>query len=353
MNRVRTAFFLAALAGTAGVGRLAAQGFSPEDAVRRMKVPDDLEVKLVACEPDVRQPVTITFDDTGRMWVDSIPAISHARRPQGRSRWISTCAPSTTACRKPPPKGPKGADRITILSDPDENGHFRKAKDCIDGLNLASGMCLGYGGVFVLQTPYLLFYHFKDGHGRAGRRPRGAAERLRHGGRPRRRQLAAVGAGRLAVRRPGQHRHRPRPRPGVPAGDLAVSSDHQGIRAVRGGRRQYLGPRLRRPRQRHRRHQLGRLRHAAPGPGRLLHQGLRQARPAAQPAFLRLFRPRSLPEFQGRPRHLRRHRLPGRRPAGEVRERLHRRQPPFQLAHLVHLRPQGIDASPASRWATS
>ncbi len=62
-----------------------------------------------------------------------------------------------------PPKGPKGADRITILSDPDENGHFRKAKDCISGLNLASGMCLGYGGVFVLQTPYLLFYHFKPG----------------------------------------------------------------------------------------------------------------------------------------------------------------------------------------------
>ena len=62
---------------------------------------------------------------------------------------------------EPPPKGPKGADRITILSDPDENGHFRKAKDFISGLNLASGMCLGYGGVFVLQTPYLLFYHFK------------------------------------------------------------------------------------------------------------------------------------------------------------------------------------------------
>ena len=59
------------------------------------------------------------------------------------------------------------------------------------------------------------------------------------------------------------------------------------------------------------------------------------------------------PELQGRPRHLRRHRLPGRRPAGEVRERLHRGQPPFQLAHLVHLRPQGIDASPASSRATS
>ena len=162
MNRVRTAFFLAALAGTAGVGRLAAQGFSPEDAVRRMKVPDDLEVKLVACEPDVRQPVTITFDDTGRMWAIQYlqyptPAGLKAVKVDQYLRTVYDRVPEA------PPKGPKGADRITILSDPDENGHFRKAKDCIDGLNLASGMCLGYGGVFVLQTPYLLFYHFKAG----------------------------------------------------------------------------------------------------------------------------------------------------------------------------------------------
>src|SRR5947208_16084619 len=46
-----------------------AQGFSPEEAVKRMKVPDDLEVRLVASEPIIRQPVTISFDDRGRMWV--------------------------------------------------------------------------------------------------------------------------------------------------------------------------------------------------------------------------------------------------------------------------------------------
>ena len=72
---------------------------------------------------------------------------------------------------EPPPKGPKGADRITILSDPDENGHFRKAKDFVAGLNLASGMCLGHGGVFVLQPPYLLFYPIQRRRRRAGRRP--------------------------------------------------------------------------------------------------------------------------------------------------------------------------------------
>ena len=34
-----------------------AQGFSPEEAIKRMKVADGFEVKLVAAEPMVRQPV--------------------------------------------------------------------------------------------------------------------------------------------------------------------------------------------------------------------------------------------------------------------------------------------------------
>ncbi len=162
MHRVRFACFAAALAAAVCAGRLAAQGFSPEDAVRRMQVPDDLEVKLVACEPDVRQPVTITFDDRGRMWVVQYlqyptPAGLKAIKVDQYLRTVYDRVP------EPPPKGPKGADRITVLSDPDENGHFRKAHDSIDGLNLASGLCLGYGGAFVLQTPYLLFYHFKEG----------------------------------------------------------------------------------------------------------------------------------------------------------------------------------------------
>jgi len=64
---------------------------------------------------------------------------------------------------EPPPNGPKGADRITILDDPDENGRYRKAKDFHVGLNLATGMCLGHVGVFVAQSPYLLFYRIKPG----------------------------------------------------------------------------------------------------------------------------------------------------------------------------------------------
>ena len=37
-----------------------------------------------------------------------------------------------------------------------------KFKDFVTGLNLASGMALGHGGVFVAQPPYLLFYADKN-----------------------------------------------------------------------------------------------------------------------------------------------------------------------------------------------
>jgi len=37
------------------------------------------------------------------------------------------------------------------------------AKDFIGGLNLASGFAIGYGGVFIVQSPYLLFYPDANG----------------------------------------------------------------------------------------------------------------------------------------------------------------------------------------------
>jgi hypothetical protein len=44
-----------------------AQGFAPQEAVRRMSVATGLDVCLVAAEPIVRQPVAIEFDDRGRL----------------------------------------------------------------------------------------------------------------------------------------------------------------------------------------------------------------------------------------------------------------------------------------------
>lgn len=137
------------------------QGFSPEEAVRRMQPADGLKVSLVAAEPLVRQPLTMTFDDRGRMWV--IQYLQYPTpaglKPVQVDQFLRT---KYDRVPEAPPKGPKGADRITILFDPDENGRFRQSKDFINGLNLASGLALGYDGAFVLQAPYLLFYPDKN-----------------------------------------------------------------------------------------------------------------------------------------------------------------------------------------------
>ena len=150
------------LAAVLTAGPLAAQGFSPEEAVKRMQVPDGFRVRLIASEPMIRQPLSMSFDDRGRMWVIQYlqypnPAGLKAVKVDQYLRTVYDRVP------EPPPKGPKGADRITILYDPDEHGRYRKSKDFVTGLNLASGMCLGHGGVYILQAPYLLFYPDRDG----------------------------------------------------------------------------------------------------------------------------------------------------------------------------------------------
>jgi putative membrane-bound dehydrogenase-like protein len=127
-----------------------------------MKVADGFEVKLAASEPDIRQPVTMSFDTRGRLWV--IQYLQYPTpaglQPVKVDQYLRT---TYDKIPEPPPRGPKGADRITILEDTEGTGHYRKVKDFVTGLNLASGMCLGHGGVYVVQPPYLLFYPDRDG----------------------------------------------------------------------------------------------------------------------------------------------------------------------------------------------
>jgi putative membrane-bound dehydrogenase-like protein len=162
MIKLRSCFFAAGLALALYSPSLHAQGFTPEEALKRMKVADGFEVRLVASEPLIRQPVTMTFDDRGRLLVIQYLQYPNPAglKPVKVDQYLRTVYDRMP---EPPPKGPRGADRITILEDPDENGRYRKAKDFVTGLNLASGLCLGNGGVYVLQTPYLLFYPDRDG----------------------------------------------------------------------------------------------------------------------------------------------------------------------------------------------
>src|ERR1043166_130200 len=104
-----------------------AQGYSPEQAVVHMTLPAGLHADLVASEPTIVQPVAIEFDDRGRLWV--IQYLQYPN-PAGLQR-VKVDRFSRTVYDKvpdPPPRGPKGADRITILEDTDGDGRADKAK---------------------------------------------------------------------------------------------------------------------------------------------------------------------------------------------------------------------------------
>ncbi len=144
-----------------GIPHALGQGYPPEEAASRMTPAEGLEVQLVASEPAVRQPVAIEFDDRGRLWV--VQYIQYPN-PEDLQR-VAVDRYSRTKYDRlpmPPPHGPKGADKLTILIDEDKDGYAETSKDFVTGLNLASGLAFGYDGVFVLQTPYLLYYADKD-----------------------------------------------------------------------------------------------------------------------------------------------------------------------------------------------
>src|ERR1700758_2408386 len=98
-----------------------------------MTVPDGFEVTVAASEPTIRKPGAIDVDERARLWVMQYlqypnPAGLKRVKVDRYSRTVYDRIP------EPPPRGPKGADRITILEDPDEHGRCRKAKDFVSGL---------------------------------------------------------------------------------------------------------------------------------------------------------------------------------------------------------------------------
>jgi putative membrane-bound dehydrogenase-like protein len=110
-----------------------------------MQVPDGFQVELVASEPDIVNPVAMTFDERGRIWIAE--SLEYPRKSAG-----------------------VGRDRIKILEDTDGDGKADKITVFADGLNIPSGIAVGHGGVWVANSPDILFLQDTDGDGKADRR---------------------------------------------------------------------------------------------------------------------------------------------------------------------------------------
>src|SRR3954465_8608920 len=148
---MRTLLPLFALVACASVAP-AADALTPEEAVKRVKLPEGFSVRAVATEPMIRQPVSMSFDSRGRLWVLQYLQYPHyaGLKAVKQDQYLRTVYDKVP---EPPPHGPKGVDKLTICYDPDENGVFRKSKDFVTGLNIASGFCIGHGGGYVGEPP--------------------------------------------------------------------------------------------------------------------------------------------------------------------------------------------------------
>lgn len=136
----------------------------PEEAVKKFQVRPDLAVDLMAAEPAVEQPLYASWDSKGRMWVTQYRQYQF---PAGLKivSYDSHLRAKFDKVPLPPPRGEKGADKITVFEDTDGDGFFDKHTDVITGLNIASAALTGMGRIWVLNPPYLLSYADPDGDG--------------------------------------------------------------------------------------------------------------------------------------------------------------------------------------------
>jgi putative membrane-bound dehydrogenase-like protein len=111
-------------------------------AASRMKLPEGFTVSLFAAEPDIVQPIAMTIDPKGRLWV-----VENYSYPI----WLG---------------GPRGEDRILIFEDVDNDGHFDRRTVFYDKGTNFTGIELGFGGVWVCATPNLIFIPDRDGDDR-------------------------------------------------------------------------------------------------------------------------------------------------------------------------------------------
>jgi putative membrane-bound dehydrogenase-like protein len=121
---------------------------SPEESLSRLHVPPGFEVKLFAAEPDIINPIAFTVDERGRLWV--VECYEYPKRT---------------------PAGKKPRDRIKLLEDTTGSGKADKVtvwaegKDFPTGFDLATGIEVGDGGVYLGAAPYLFFLRDSQGRG--------------------------------------------------------------------------------------------------------------------------------------------------------------------------------------------
>ncbi|MFY0651365.1 MAG: c-type cytochrome [Cyclobacteriaceae bacterium] len=118
-----------------------------DDALEQINVPKGYKIELFASEKEfdeLANPVQMSFDNKGRLWVAVMPSYPHYR-----------------------PGDRKPNDKLLILEDTDNDGKADKQTIWADGLHLVPGFEITSEGVFVSQGVNLLLLKDTDGDDKA------------------------------------------------------------------------------------------------------------------------------------------------------------------------------------------
>ena len=121
-----------------------------QDALDKFEVAEGYKVELFASEkefPDLANPVQMTFDTKGRLWVSVMPSYPHYK-----------------------PGDPKPNDKILILEDTDNDGKADKQIVFADSLHLPIGMEITPEGVYLSQGTNFIILKDEDGDDYAEKR---------------------------------------------------------------------------------------------------------------------------------------------------------------------------------------
>lgn len=114
-----------------------------EQAIATWKVKPGFALELAAHEPQVRDPIAVTFDERGRMFVCEMIDYSEQR---DRSPHLG---------------------RVSLLEDLDGDGRYEKSTVFADNLPWPTGLIWAGGALFVGATPDIWRLEDRDGDGRA------------------------------------------------------------------------------------------------------------------------------------------------------------------------------------------
>ncbi len=107
----------------------------PEEALKRITLPEGFRASLFAGEPSVAQPISMSFDERGRLWVGECYSYESSGGP-----WNQPVR-----------------DRILIFEDTAGDGKFSSRKVFWDGARNLTSVLPGFGGVWACSTPNLVF----------------------------------------------------------------------------------------------------------------------------------------------------------------------------------------------------